>query len=326
MASCPRSRRRTPRRRRAGIVEFGLPYPSDAAITRHLAAFLQRHAGAARAALGDAAPATAASAARHPAAQRRRVPRRADRPAAGGHPRPLARRPAAGAPQRRPRPGRGPRRGGLGLARTRGSGPAIGGGSARSYFLLLDEGGDARRGVCVLPRGTEAGHEVHLPGRSFALRLGQAVRFQLVSSVGDTPWQAGELVEAQGDDFVRLPPIATVLPAAEGAGRRDVVVQLTATMTEVGTLEMHCVSADDPARRWLLAFQLRGEAAASPEPPAAAEHPRLPAALAEIERVFGGQSKQVDAREVRGLRARLERLLGPREAGICRCCGPSSTP
>ena len=139
------------------------------------------------------------------------------------------------------------------------------------------------------------------------------MRFQLVSSVGDTPWQAGELVEAQGDDFVRLPPIATVLPAAEGAGRRDVVVQLTATMTEVGTLEMHCVSADDPARRWLLAFQLRGEAAASPEPPAAAEHPRLPAALAEIERVFGGQSKQVDAREVRGLRARLERLLGPRE-------------
>lgn len=302
-----------PQRRRAGIVEFGLPYPADAAITRHLAAFLQRHASAARAALGAAAPGDDT------------LPLPDTLLLNGGVFRagPIAQRLEAtlarwrGAPLRvlhNDAPDLAVARGAVawGLARSGGRGPAIGGGSARSYFLLLDEGGDARRGVCVLPRGTEAGHEVHLPGRSFALRLGQAVRFQLVSSVGDTPWQAGELVEALGDDFVHLPPIATVLPAAEGSGRRDVTVQLIAAMTEVGTLEMHCVGADDPARRWLLAFQLRGDAA-SPEPPAAAEHPRLPAALDEIERVFGGQAKPMDAREVRGLRARLERLLGPRE-------------
>ncbi|HQV09581.1 MAG TPA: Hsp70 family protein, partial [Thauera sp.] len=41
-----------PQRRRAAIVEFGLPYPADPAISRHLAAFLQRHAKVARAALG----------------------------------------------------------------------------------------------------------------------------------------------------------------------------------------------------------------------------------------------------------------------------------
>ncbi len=297
-----------PQRRRAGIVEFGLPYPSDAAITRHLAAFLQRHAGAARAALGEDG-----------------LPLPDTLLLNGGvfRAEPIAERLEAtlarwrGAPLRvlhNDAPDLAVARGAVawGLARSGGRGPAIGGGSARSYFLLLDEGGDARRGVCVLPRGTEAGHEVHLPGRSFALRLGQAVRFQLVSSVGDTPWQAGELVEQLGDDFIHLPPIATVLPAAAGAGRRDVTVQLTATMTEVGTLEMHCVSADDPGRRWLLAFELRGDTA-SPTPPTTTEHPRLPAAVDEIERVFGGQAKPMDAREVRGLRARLERLLGPRE-------------
>ena len=299
-----------PQRRRAGIVEFGLPYPADAAITRHLAAFLQRHAAAARAALGDAAPGDGS------------LPLPDTLLLNGGVFRagPIARRLEEtlarwrGAPLRvlhNDAPDLAVARGAVawGLARSHGSGPAIGGGSARSYFLLLDDAGS--RGVCVLPRGTEAGHEVQLPGRSFALRLGQAVHFQLVSSVGDTPWQAGELVEALGDGFIRLPPIATVLPAAEGTGQRDVTVQLTATMTEVGTLEMHCVSAD--GRRWLLAFQLRGDAASQPAEPAAAEHPRLPAALAEIERVFGGQAKGVDAREVRGLRARLERLLGPRE-------------
>lgn len=298
-----------PQRRRAGIVEFGLPYPSDAAITRHLAAFLQRHAGAARAALGEDD-----------------LPLPDTLLLNGGVFRagPIAERLEAtlarwrGAPLRvlhNDAPDLAVARGAVAwaLARSSGRGPAIGGGSARSYFLLLDEGGDARRGVCVLPRGTETGHEVHLPGRSFALRLGQAVRFQLVSSVGDTPWQAGELVEQLGEGFVHLPPIATVLPAAAGAGRRDVTVQLTATMTEVGTLEMHCVSADDPTRRWLLAFQLRGDAASQAQP-ATTEHPRLPAALAEIERVFGGQAQPMDAREVRGLRARLERLLGPRES------------
>jgi len=40
------------RRARAGIVEFGLPYASDAAVTRHLAGFLRQHAAAAREALG----------------------------------------------------------------------------------------------------------------------------------------------------------------------------------------------------------------------------------------------------------------------------------
>ena len=36
------------KRARAGIVEFGLPYASDPAITRHLAGFLRQHAAAAR--------------------------------------------------------------------------------------------------------------------------------------------------------------------------------------------------------------------------------------------------------------------------------------
>jgi hypothetical protein len=39
-------------RARAGIVEFGLPYASDPAVTRHLAGFLRQHAAAAREALG----------------------------------------------------------------------------------------------------------------------------------------------------------------------------------------------------------------------------------------------------------------------------------
>jgi hypothetical protein len=46
-----------PRAAVAAMVEFGLPYAADPAISRHLAAFLARHADASRRALGEPASA-----------------------------------------------------------------------------------------------------------------------------------------------------------------------------------------------------------------------------------------------------------------------------
>src|SRR5690606_13621787 len=111
-----------------------------------------------------------------------------------------------------------------------GAAPRIGGGSARSYFLVLDD--RQRRGVCLLPRGTEEGTEIRLTDRTFALRLGQPVRFHLVSSTADAPCRPGELTDVGGEGFVSLPPIATVLGAQPGT--REVPVELAATLTEVG--------------------------------------------------------------------------------------------
>ena len=194
-----------------------------------------------------------------------------------------------------------------------GLGPGIGGGSARSYFLVLEEGGEAARAICVLPRGTESGTEVALPERRFALRLGQAVRFHLVSSTSDSAWQAGELVELAADDFIHLPPLATRLPATAAGRRENVTVRLVACLTEVGTLEMQCVAIDDDAQRWQLAFQVRAEAEAPATEAAAGAHPRLAQAIALIDEVFGGQARELDAKAVRQLRARLERVLGRRD-------------
>ncbi|WP_300456202.1 Hsp70 family protein [Accumulibacter sp.] len=298
--------------RRAAIVEFGLPYPADPAITRHLAAFLQRHASAARQALAD--------------------------DGAGGSSVPIPDtlllnggvfRSAALAERLRETLGawRGSAlrvlhnddpdiavaRGAVAYALVRqGHGRRIGGGSARSYFLVLDEAGQRRRGICLLPRGSEEGHEVRLPERSFGLRLGQPVRFHLASSVADTSYRPGEISELGDEDFIRLPPIATVVQPLAGSSQREVRVQLIAAMTEVGTLELHCVSLDDAARRWLLEFQLRGEAGESFVSPAALP-PRFASAVQCIEQVFGAPSQALDSKEVRRLRGQLEHLLGKRE-------------
>lgn len=311
-----------PRQRRGAIVEFGLPYPADPAITRHLAAFLQRHASVARAALGREEPSHDEDDGPRPDGG---LPVPDTVLLNGGvfHGEALVERLVGtleawrgAAPQvlHNDEPDLAVARGAVAyaLART-GAGPRVGGGSARSYFLVLEDEGEVRRGICVLPRGTEEGQEVHLPERSFALRLGQPVRFHLVSSAGDEDYRPGELVEIGGEGFVRLPPIAAVLPAPSGSGRADVTVRLIASMTEVGTLEMHCVGIENRNQRWLLAFQLRGDGAPATADAAIRLPAHFPEAIEAIDQVFGPRGKVVAAREVRQLRVRLERLLGPRD-------------
>ena len=317
-----------PARRRAAIVEFGLPYPADPAISRHLAAFLRRHGQVSRVALGM--PGTGADRDADGDADEAAAPLaipdtlllnggvfRADAISARlegllAHWR--------GAPPRvlhNDAPDLAVARGAVAFALVRaarsGLGPGIGGGSARSYFLVLEAGGEAARAICVLPRGTESGTEVALPERRFALRLGQPVRFHLVSSTGDRAWQAGELVELDADDFIHLPPLAARLPATAAGRRENVAVRLVACLTEVGTLEMQCVAIDDDTQRWQLAFQVRAEADTPATEAAAGAHPRLAQAIALIDEVFGGQARELDAKAVRQLRARLERVLGRRD-------------
>ncbi|SIO31764.1 Hsp70 family protein [Paraburkholderia phenazinium] len=301
-----------PGRPRGAIVEFGLPYASDPAITRHVAAFLGRLAAQSREALDttgsaddDALPVPDTlllngGVFRAPALTRR-----------------LAGTLGAwrGAPLHvlhNDNPDVAVARGAVAYALARaGQAPRIGGGSPRSYFLVLDEDGEALRGVCVLPHGTEEGREIHLADRTFALRLGHPVQFHLVSSVSDAKWQAGEIAELALGEFVRLPPIATVVPPREAGQSGETPVQLVASLTEVGTLDVHCIDAGDAAQRWLLEFQLRrGEAKVTVS--GAAPHPALPRALELIDRTFGSRSQKVDPKEVKRTRAELEQILGPR--------------
>ena len=300
-----------PARKRSAVVEFGLPYAPDPAISRHLAAFLQQHAQAMREALGPAAEPAMPDAVllngglfRSPAIVRRLLDL-----LASWRGRPLTH-------LRNDRPDLAVAHGAVayGLARRGLSVKKIGGGSARAYFLLVDMGQpDRRHGVCLLPRGSDEGHEVFLAERSFALRLGQPVRFHLASSVADTHWQPGDLVEIDEERFVALPPLAVAFDRASSQGREDVEVRLVATLTEVGTLKIQCVDAIDPLRRWNVEFQLRRSRAAPALRPEGGLHPKAGEAVELIQMVFGKKTRIVDPKRIKGLRNELEKLLGKRE-------------
>ncbi|WP_313177204.1 Hsp70 family protein [Massilia sp.] len=306
------------RRARAGIVEFGLPYASDPAVTRHLASFLRQHAMAAREALGlpeddDSLPVPDTLLLNGGVFRGAALAERLSTVLAQWRGAPLT-------VLHNENPDVAVARGGVAYSLARqGQAPSIESGAARSYYLLLEgekASGGALRAVCLLPRGTPAATEVRLHERTFALRLGRPVRFHLVSTIADAGAapQPGELVDLPPLDVVRLPPIATVLRAAPGAAAlSDIPVQLAATLSEVGSLEVHCVA--DDGQRWQLAFQLReaegGELLETPEQETLPA--QLGAAIDRIDRIFGTRSKQVDPKEVRQLRASLEHLLGRRE-------------
>jgi molecular chaperone DnaK (HSP70)/uncharacterized protein YjeT (DUF2065 family) len=302
-----------PGRVRGGIVEFGLPYVADPAVTRHLAAFLARHGTAVREALTDRAPPPGVLAVPDAVLLNGGVFRSAALGARllevlGGW------RGRAVRLLENREPELAVARGAVAhaLART-GTGPRIRGGSPRSFYLVLNHDESDRQGICLLPRGSEEGQSIELADRTFALRVGQPVQFHLVSSSADTPCQPGELSSLAAEEFHSLPPIATVLDAASTDGLREIPVRLVAALTEIGTLQVHCVRADDALQRWQLEFQLRGRATGSTAGFRAEPHPRLAHAAVLITRCYGARSREVNPKDIKRLRSELEKTLGPRD-------------
>ena len=289
---------------RAAIVELGLPFAHDPAITRHLVGFLQAHAAAGRAALGETGEA---------------LPRPDAILLNGGvfnSPR-LTRALQATVSALWPTQPAVPllphdsldlavARGAAysGLAR-RALGKKIGGGAPRAYYAMA---GDKRAGVCLIPRGLEEGETVELTDRSFRLTLGRPVQFQLYSTTSDRLDKPGATVTLEGDDFKALPPIHTIL---EGEKNATVDVHLAASLTEVGTLALSAIAG---GQRWRLEFELRGTS----KPGAITVTESMPARFTEaiglVDRVYGTKPMPVGPKDVKNLVRELEKVLGPREA------------
>ena len=258
------SRNERPQRQvRRGLRELGLPYQSDPAVTRHLAAFLAR---AARITTTQSTE-TGAAAGRvdmvcpdavlfnggffTPPIARERVLDTltswfGNRPLVLVHETPeaavaigaafyarLRRDPAASAPL------------------------LIRAGSARSYYVAV-QSSDATgvtTAVCVMPRETQEGIRVVL-NREFTVMTNQPAAFTLLSSA-ERADALNELVTLTGtDDVHRHAPLVTALRYGQRSRRVPLKVWLSVTFTEVGTLELWCESLTSE-HRWRLQFNLR---------------------------------------------------------------------
>ena len=150
---------------------------------------------------------------------------------------------------------------------------------------------------------------MRLEGRSFALKSGEPVRFDLVATTSGTV-AAGEQVDLADHEHSAAAAAGHRAAAVSRPARQEIAVHLASTLTEVGTLELHCIADDDPAQRWRLEFQLRGDSAATAMQ---ALPPRFGEAVALIERVFGTRDRHADPKAVKQLRTQLEAMFGQRE-------------
>ncbi len=226
--------------------ELGLPYVSDPAVTKHLAAFL---AGA-----GDVKPDAILFNGGFfiPEILRQRV---ADvleswfgkRPAIFEN-RDLDLAVAVGAAY-------------YANAKTTGTGVLVRGGLPRAYFIGIGEGAEPIKTVCLAPRGTEEGSSLELDMEGLQLVANKPVSFRLYSSLTRTEDQLGAVVEfpatdVEAGELHAHAPLNALIRFGKPQGERLVPVKLGAKLTAVGTLEIYCDSKVSD-NRWRLQFELR---------------------------------------------------------------------
>lgn len=258
-------------RARAALTKIGLPYAQDAAVTRHLAAFLARQLGATADLPGFSAPEK--SSFLYPTA----VLFNGGVFKAGA----LAERilqalngwlEAENAPSARLLEGAdldvAVARGAAyyGYVR-RGQGVRIRGGTAKSYYVGIESAMPAVPGMeppiealCIAPFGMEEGSEAELPPQEVGLVVGEPVRFRFFGSSVRREDRVGTVLEhwTQGE-LEELEAIEADLPTQDRSPGEVVPVRLQAAVTEVGTLRLDAVSRSGD-ERWKVELNVRGEA------------------------------------------------------------------
>jgi hypothetical protein len=156
--------------------------------------------------------------------------------------------------------------------RSTGSGLVVRGGLPRTYFIGLG-GADPIRAVCLMPRGAEEGVTTEVDREDLQLVANKPVSFRLYSSLARPEDRAGDVVEfpasALGAELHQHAPLHAVIRFGKRTEERLIPVKLGARLTEVGTLETWAESRISE-HRWRLRFELRKKAAESaPSRPAA---------------------------------------------------------
>ena len=145
--------------------------------------------------------------------------------------------------------------------RALGRGVRIRSGAARSYYIGIESAMPAVPGMaaplkalCVVPFGMEEGTSAAID-REFGLIVGEPAEFRFLSSGTRKSDAPGTLVDDWGDEIDELSPLEVTLSLD---GRDDTVLPVTleSRVTEVGTLELWCVSRDE-GHRWKLELNIR---------------------------------------------------------------------
>jgi Hsp70 protein len=256
------------RQRRVGFQELGLPYAADPAVTRHLARFLSEQvrnspesAGIRRGPSGLACPTHVLfnGGVMKAVVLRDRVVEVLNTWLEREGFNTLGAEQILEAPDLEHAVARGAAY--YGKAR-RGQGVRIRSGAPRTYYIGIESSMPAVPGMeaplkalCVVPFGMEEGTEATIADREFGLVVGEPAEFRFLTSTIRKQDHAGNLLEDWGTDLEELSPLEVTLKL-DGRQGTVVPVRIETRVTELGTLEVWCVSRDG-TNRWKLELNIR---------------------------------------------------------------------
>lgn len=247
------------KRRASGFQQLGLPFESDAAITKHLAAFLTAQGGGDNQAIAPSHVLFNGGVFKSPTFRTQ-----------------LLSTLHSWAPDAPPQLLEGEQdldyavaRGAAyyGWAKLRG-GVRIRGGAARSYYVGIETSGLAIPGMprplkalCVVPQGMEEGTQVDIPSGEVGLVVGEPATFRFFSASARKQDRPGDSLDHwTEEELSETDSLEAHLPVADDAQPGDYVpVKFQASLTELGVLELWCQSTRS-LDRWKLEFSVREDA------------------------------------------------------------------
>ena len=145
-----------------------------------------------------------------------------------------------------------------------GEGVRIRGGTAAAYYVGIESAMPAIPGMpppmeayCLAPFGMEEGTEAELPEQTFALNVGESVRFSFYQSKTRRDDNAGTRLDFwQEDELEELPEVEVTLRSERYQPGESVSVQLQANINELGTLQLTALDINSDSR-WQVSFETR---------------------------------------------------------------------
>jgi hypothetical protein len=244
----------------SGFQELGLPFETDSAITRHLAAFLARNLDESLEGVMPADTRThlllnggvfKSPALRERVSEAVSHLHASDRtPGLLGGPEDLDHAVARGAAF-------------YGWTKEHG-GIRIRAGTARSYYIGVEAAGLAIPGLprplqalCVVPFGMEEGSEVDVPGKEIGLVVGRPANFRFFAAADRHADQPGTLLRQWDDEeLIETAPLEVTLDTDDPPEEGFVPVRFSSKVSELGVFELWCKSTRDQ-HKWKLEFTVR---------------------------------------------------------------------
>ncbi len=140
----------------------------------------------------------------------------------------------------------------------------IRGGTARSYYIGIETAGLAipgaprpLRALCVAPRGMEEGTAAEIPSQEVGLMVGRPAKFRFFSSTVRPHDVPGDRLERWSpDELVESDSIQTTLTSQVASDDPFLPVRFQSRVTELGMFELYCHSTRSD-EQWQLEFNAR---------------------------------------------------------------------